>query len=77
MRSAIDTRAKEKDLYDYERSGFNNKTGHATQLVWKDTREVGVGVAQMDNGAFLYVAKFSPPGNVNDANAFRQNVSRQ
>ena len=75
--TAIDMWAKEMDLYDYNRPGFNNATGHGAALVWKATKRVGAGVAKMDNGAFLYVLKLDPPGNINDANAFRENVSRQ
>lgn len=77
MRTAVDWWAKELDLYDYNRPGFNNETGHGTQVVWQDTKKVGAGVAQMDSGAFLYVARFFPPGNVGDSNAYRRNVTRQ
>jgi pathogenesis-related protein 1 len=75
--TAIDIWAKELDLYDYDHPGFNNSTGHGTALVWLKTTKIGAGVAKMDNGAYLYVLKLFPPGNVNDVNAFRQNVIRR
>ncbi|GAQ91167.1 hypothetical protein KFL_007380020 [Klebsormidium nitens] len=48
MRTAIDWWAKEMDLYDYERPGFNNKTGHGTQIVWKNTRKIGADDGVLD-----------------------------
>lgn len=77
MGSAIGLWAKEMDLYDYNRPGFSNATGHGTALIWKKTKKIGAAVTRLENGAFLYVLKLSPPGNVNDANEFRQNVSRE
>merc|ERR1719167_1124639 len=37
--------------------------GHFTQIVWKSTTELGVGVASKDGKAFV-VAHYSPPGNM-------------
>ncbi len=39
------------------------KFGHYTQMVWKSTTHVGVGVAICRNGAILVVANYYPPGN--------------
>lgn len=74
--SAIRMWAAEMELYDPNKPGYSPRTGHGTQIIWKGTTRVGAAVAKMDNGAFIYVAKFSPPGNLNDVNAFRQNVSK-
>lgn len=75
--TAIKRWANEMDLYDYDHPGFNNKTGHGTAVVWRATRSIGGGVAKMDDGSHLYVLKLFPPGNVSNADAFRQNVTRR
>jgi pathogenesis-related protein 1 len=38
--------------------------GHYTQLVWKDTKQVGVGVAACADGSTVWVAHYNPAGNV-------------
>lgn len=87
--SAIDDWAIESKKYKYSPpTGFSEKTGHFTQLVWKATTYVGCGVADCsaynDNndggdekavGWFL-VCEYWPPGNVvGDHNEyFKENV---
>lgn len=39
-------------------------TGHFTQVVWEDTREVGIGIARSKDGHVYVVANYSPPGNM-------------
>jgi hypothetical protein len=36
--------------------------GHFTQIVWRDTKEVGCGVANGNNSEF-WVCYYTPPGN--------------
>lgn len=39
-------------------------TGHFTQVVWKNTKNLGVGVAFANNGnKAIVVANYFPPGN--------------
>ncbi|MCB8964218.1 MAG: SCP-like extracellular [Bacteroidales bacterium] len=38
-------------------------TGHYTQMVWKNTTHVGVGVAVCKGGGIIIVANYNPPGN--------------
>lgn len=39
------------------------KTGHYTQMVWKNTTHVGMGQAVCPNGAIIIVGNYNPPGN--------------
>ena len=56
----------EKKGYRYRKisgsSGYS--TGHYTQMIWKDTQQMGVGVAICPNGAIIVVANYYPAGNV-------------
>ena len=56
----------EKKLYRYQALNNNNwyKAGHYTQMVWRDTKQVGVGVAVCPNGGLMVVANYYPAGNV-------------
>jgi len=36
--------------------------GHYTQIVWRDTKQVGCGVAR-DNRREIWVCNYDPPGN--------------
>uniref|UniRef100_A0A8L9MIG2 CAP domain-containing protein n=1 Tax=Strongyloides ratti TaxID=34506 RepID=A0A8L9MIG2_STRRB len=57
--------------YDFNRPGFNMKTGHFTQLVWKSSTNAGFGVVER-NGVVYVVCKYTPPGNYN--NEYQKNV---
>jgi hypothetical protein len=52
----------EVKLYKFGSGGFSMQTGHFTQLVWTDTRQVGCGHVTC-NGMELYVCNYDPPGN--------------
>lgn len=41
---------------------FQKSSGHFTQIIWKDTKEVGFGVANRGN-TYYVVANYYPPGN--------------
>ena len=64
----------EVDKYDFSSPGFSLECGHFTQVVWRKTREIGVGCARSEDGDGLVyvVARYWPPGNV--TNAFEENV---
>lgn len=50
-------------------------TGHFTQVVWKSSQRLGVGIGFANNGnTAVVVANYGPPGNY--LNQFAQNVVR-
>ena len=62
---AANTWYKEHEKYTYAIVSQNNwyQTGHYTQMVWKKTTHVGVGVAVCKNGQLIVVANYYPAGN--------------
>ncbi|XP_068151979.1 Golgi-associated plant pathogenesis-related protein 1 [Drosophila tropicalis] len=58
--------------YNWQRPSFQMNTGHFTQVVWKNSTELGVGFAKRGNTIFV-VCNYNPPGNYN--NMYRENVS--
>ncbi|KAL9930591.1 uncharacterized protein ACN427_014992 isoform 1-T1 [Glossina fuscipes fuscipes] len=57
--------------YNFKRPGFHQTTGHFTQLIWKKTKQLGVGVAVEGRVTFV-VCNYEPHGNVVDH--FAENV---
>ena len=51
--------------YTYAKLDENNwhNTAHYTQMIWKNTKEVGVGIATCPAGGVIIVANYNPPGN--------------
>ena len=47
-------------------------TDHFSQLVWRNSKELGIGTAQSKSGNFFLVARYSPRGNVDGQ--FNDNV---
>ena len=62
----------EVNQYNFNNPGFVSGTGHFTQVVWKDSREVGFGYAQARDGYYYGVANYYPAGNY--LNEFEDNV---
>jgi pathogenesis-related protein 1 len=54
--------ASEGAKYDYESNRCTGMCGHYTQLVWRDTKEVGCAVARGGNRE-VWVCDYAPPGN--------------
>ena len=62
--------------YDFNKPGFSMETGHFTQVVWKNSKEVGFGVAKTKNKKkCIVVANYFPAGNY--LNQFKENVLRK
>lgn len=38
--------------------------GHFTQMVWKNSKELGIGWVQKDDGTTYVVGNYDPPGNI-------------
>jgi len=55
------------EIKDYKHQVLNSSNwyaaGHYTQMVWKNTKKVGIGQATCSGGAILIVGSYDPPGN--------------
>jgi glioma pathogenesis-related protein 2 len=61
--------------YNFNRPGFSMSTGHFTQVVWKSTTKLGMGIGFADGGRkVIVVAQYGPAGNM--MGDFPQNVPR-
>ncbi|XP_071801937.1 uncharacterized protein [Asterias amurensis] len=63
-KQACDQWYSEASLYDYRNAGYSSGTGHFTQMIWRGSKEFGIGKAITKTGKVLVVAQFRPPGNV-------------
>jgi hypothetical protein len=66
-------------LYNFDSPGYSDATGHFTQLIWKSSTGIGLGMGQGISGkwnSFYCVAQYTPPGNVvtSDNSLFKKNV---
>ena len=64
----------EIEFYDWNNPGFLLNTENFTQLVWKNSLEVGFGIAIGSNNKVIACANYFPAGN--KANEYEINVSR-
>jgi hypothetical protein len=64
----------EIEYYNYRAPGFSKATGHFTQVVWKSSKSIGVGVAKGRYGKTFVVVNYYPPGNYKGQ--FRANVQK-
>ena len=54
----------ESKKYDFILNKYQKSAGHFTQLVWKETKEVGFGFFTNRIGDSCYVALYYPAGNI-------------
>lgn len=57
--------------YNYRLDSYSSDTGHFTQVIWKDSKSLGIGVARSSKGVYVS-ANYDPPGNM--LKKFLQNV---
>lgn len=62
-RMVVDSWGNEKQDYNYENNSCSNVCGHYTQVVWKNTNEVGCGMAICNDKSQVWVCNYNPPGN--------------
>lgn len=69
---SIDMFYSEVVNYDYYNPGYTTDTGHFTQLVWINSKEIGLGITTSINRYTYICTNFNPPGNYQ--NDFLNNV---
>ncbi|XP_019640510.1 PREDICTED: Golgi-associated plant pathogenesis-related protein 1-like [Branchiostoma belcheri] len=76
-RSFVQQWYSEVERYDFGDKGGNYQpsAGHFSQVVWKGSKELGVGTAKSDKGMAVTVCNYSPPGNMQGA--FGSNVQSE
>jgi len=64
---AVDSWYDEINDYDFKKGKSKNGgvVGHFTQLVWKDSTQLGIGVAKSSKNSIYVVANYHPGGNFN------------
>jgi uncharacterized protein YkwD len=70
--AVVDSWYNEIRHYDFNQPEFRPDTGHFTQVVWKGSHELGMGIAQASDGTWYVVGNYRPPGNI--ANQYATNV---
>lgn len=61
---------EEISIYDYRSPGFG-PAGHFTQVIWRESTQVGCGAARCGDQVY-WVCRYAPPGNVEGE--YRENV---
>ena len=65
---------QEKDLIDKQKiKKYNSKTKHYSQIIWKNTKQIGCGYSKINNEDSIFVVFYSPAGNVFDK--FEENTT--
>ena len=65
---------EENKYYNFDMNKFQRGTSHFTQLIWKETKEVGFGFAFSKENKFCGVALYYPAGNI--LGEFSNNVNK-
>jgi pathogenesis-related protein 1 len=60
----VDGWATEAKDYDYENNTCNGICGHYTQIIWRDSTELGCAVAICPDKAQMWVCNYAPVGNI-------------
>ena len=68
---ATDIWYEEIKNYDFNNPGFGSETGHFTQVIWKESRELGIAYAK-NGDVYFAVANYYPAGN--EEGRYNENV---
>lgn len=76
--AAVNAWYTEHQYYSYDRPGFSYRTGHFTQLVWKESKKLGCAYIACNGkggtpGNYL-VCEYNPAGNILGKEYFIKNV---
>ncbi|XP_015784395.1 Golgi-associated plant pathogenesis-related protein 1-like isoform X2 [Tetranychus urticae] len=61
----------EISMYSYDQATFKSGTGHFTQVIWKGSKQLGIGKSSSSRGTFI-VCNYNPAGNY--LGRFKENV---
>jgi len=64
VHSGVEAWGNEREEYNFRDPGFEAKTGHFTQLVWKGTTDLGCGRKLCGERGWFLVCEYWPAGNV-------------
>ena len=70
--SAVDLWYDEIQYYDFDNPGWNSAAGHFTQVIWKNSQQLGCGVGCGTNNYCFVTCNYYPAGNY--LNSFASNV---
>jgi uncharacterized protein YkwD len=74
-REAANSWYEEISMYKFKNPQYSEETGHFTQMIWKSSQKLGVGVALSANGREVYiVTNYYPAGNIINPGYFDKNV---
>ncbi len=51
---------------------YFSKTKHFTQIIWKKTKEIGIGFSTLNNNDKIFIIVYFPAGNIFDE--FKNNI---
>jgi uncharacterized protein YkwD len=60
--AVVDRWYSEMQHDNFTKPGFHARTGHFTQVVWKASKALGVGIAHARDGTWSVVGQYRPPG---------------
>ena len=74
IKKVCDSWYDENKNYDFDSDEYQEGTGHFTQMIWKDTEEVGFAHLKSKDDKHYFLALYSPPGN--ELFKFKENVTK-
>lgn len=54
---------EKKNVYDFQYPRYNAQASNLTQMIWKETKQIGMGVTLSDSGNAYVVVNYYPEGN--------------